>query len=302
MRLLVTGGAGFLGRHVTAAGLARGDAVTVLSRHPDRVTDLPRGARLLAGDLTDPTGLAATLSGLGEQAPQAVVHAAAVVADHDPKLYQVNVDGTAALCAALTALPQPPRLVHVSTFAVEDTPRTGYSDSKLAAEEVVSASGLPYVVLRPSLIYGRGDGTNTPALVEKMRQRVHWLPGGGRVLIQPVHVGDVAAACIAATERAGCLGRVYRLAGPEPVAVRRFREAVRDASGGAAAIRSMPLPLLTLAAELLALTGKPRARDVLAFHRRDHRVDISAACEDLGFQPRSLEAGLLETFGTPPPR
>ena len=295
----MTGGAGFVGRHVTARALERGHEVTVLSRHPDRVDGLPDGVHLVAGDLTDPGRLRDALVDLANagQAPDAVVHAAAVVVDHDPKLHRVNVEGTGALCAALAALPTPPRLVHISTFAVEDIPATEYSESKLAAEEVVRGSGLPHVVLRPSLVYGRGDGTNTPALVEKMRQKTHWLPGGGRTLIQPVYVGDVAAACVAACERTDLSGGTYRLGGPEPVAVRAFREAVRDASGGSATIRPLPLGLLLFAAQGLALLGKPRAKDVLAFHQADHRVDISEAASDLDFRPRPLDEGLSLTFG-----
>ncbi len=283
-----------MGRHVTAAARARGHEVAVLSRHPERARDVADEVTLVQGDLTAPGDLGERLAAL---APDAVVHAAAVVVDHDPKLHQVNVEGTAALCKLLGGLPTPPRLVHVSTFAVEDPPPTEYSRSKLAAEEVVRASGLRQVVLRPTLVYGRGDGTNTPDLVARMAHGTHWLPGGGRVLIQPVHVDDVAQAAVAAAERGELHDRTYRLGGPEPVSVRAWREAVRDASGGAARIRGLPLGVLQLAAGALALLGKPRARDVLSFHVVDHVVDSADARRDLGFAPRALEAGLAETFG-----
>jgi NADH dehydrogenase len=294
VKLLVTGGAGFLGRHVLSAARARGHEVTALSRHPDRVRDLPEGVQLVQGDLTTPEGLGERL---GELELDAVIHAAAIVVDHDPTLHTVNVEGTAALCATLCGLPRPPRLVHVSTFAVEDPPPTAYSDSKLAAEEVVRASGLEHLVLRPTLIYGSGDGTNTPILVEKMRSGTHWLPGGGQVLIQPVHVDDVAEACIAAAERDDMNGRTYRLGGGEPVSVRAWREAVRDASGGAAQVRALPMPLLLAVARVAAALGKPRARDVLSFHLVDHAVDSEDARRDLDFSPRSIHDGLAETFG-----
>jgi nucleoside-diphosphate-sugar epimerase len=298
LKLLITGGAGFLGSHVTRAALARESGahqVIVMSRHPERVQDLPEGARLVQGDLTQAERLAACLR---DCAPDAVIHTAAVVADHDPKLMQVNVTGTAALCAALSQLSPAPRLVHVSTFSVEDPPPTEYSQSKLAAEEVVRHAGLAHVILRPSLIYGAGDGTNTPALVEAMREGTVWLPGGGAVRIQPVHVEDVAQACLAAAERDDLNGHTYRLGGPEPVSVRSYREAMRDASGGKARVRALPLKLLDLLAGGLQLLGRPRARQVLSFHLTDHTVDSQEAARDLQFKPRSLAEGLLRTFPT----
>jgi nucleoside-diphosphate-sugar epimerase len=124
-----------------------------------------------------------------------------------------------------------------------------------------------------------------------------WLPAGGRAQIQPVHVADVAAACVAAATAGVAAGRIYRLGGPCPVSVRTFREAVRAASGGRARIRTLPLALLALGAPLLALAGRRGAAGVLAFHRAGHEVDSSEAQRDLGFRPRSLAEGLAETFG-----
>jgi NADH dehydrogenase len=293
LKILLTGGAGFLGRHVTRAALDAGHEVLVLSRHPERVETLPSGARALGGDLTLPE----TLSALVAAGPDAVVHAAAVVAEDDPQLRDVNVGGTGHLLAALAGLPTPPRFVHVSSFAVEDIPSTQYSETKREAEELVKASPLPWVVLRPTLIYGAGDGSNTPALVERMRAGNHWLPGGGRATrIQPVHVADVAGAILAALERDEALGHTFRLAGAEALTVRAWREAVREASGGSATIRSIPLPLFGLLANGLALLGKTGPRGVLSFHQADHAVDISDAQRLLAFQPCASAEGLAQTF------
>ena len=149
MKILVTGGAGFLGRHVVERLLATEQTPLVLSRDPERAADaLPPGVRCVAGDLTRPDAL---LELLETEAPEAVVHCAAIVSNDDPGLVGVNVGGTRSLVEQLQRAPGPPRLVYVSTFAVEDTPPTEYSESKLAAEEVVKASGLPFVIARPTL-------------------------------------------------------------------------------------------------------------------------------------------------------
>lgn len=293
VKILVTGGAGFLGRHVTRQAAARGHDVVVLSRHPERIDGLPAGVTAVAGNLSRPD----TLTGLAALAPAAVVHAAAIVADDDPRLHNVNVEGTRHLMQALAGLPNPPRVVAVSSFAVEDVPVTAYSASKLEAEQVVRDAGLPFVVVRPALIYGPGDGTNTPALVERLRAGSHWIPAGGRAAcIQPVHVDDVAAAIVRAVETPGIEGRTYRLAGPEPITVRAWRDAVLAACGGQARIRSIPLALFGLGARALALLGKRGPLGVYQFHRAEHAVDIAAARADLDFDPRDPATGLSQTF------
>ncbi|MCB9898402.1 MAG: NAD(P)-dependent oxidoreductase [Planctomycetes bacterium] len=292
MKILVTGGAGFLGRRIVAGALAAGHTAAVTSRRPESVRDLPPGVDAVGCDLRQRASLEAVLAA---QRPDALVHAAAVIANDAPDLVAVNVDATALLCSVLAARGGT-KLVFVSSFAAEDTPSTPYSESKLAAEEVVRASGVPAVVLRPTLIYGPGDAANTQTLVERMRSGSQWLPAGGRVRIQPVFVDDVAAAAVAAAERDVAVGRTYRLGGAEPVSVRAYREAVRDASGGRAAIRAIPLPLFALLARGLALAGKRGPLGVLAFHTSDHAVDSSAARTDLGFAPRGLAEGLGSTF------
>ncbi|HTE04610.1 MAG TPA: NAD(P)H-binding protein, partial [Planctomycetota bacterium] len=198
--------------------------------------------------------------------------------------------------SAAAALARAPRFVHVSSFAVEDHPPTHYSDSKLAAEALVGASGLPWTILRPALIYGPGDAGNTDALVAKLRGGTMWLPRGGAATIQPVFVDDVVAALLAACERPAAVGRTYRLGGPEPVSVRDYRLAVRDASGGRARLRGIPLPLFAVLARALALAGKRGALGVLAFHGRDHAVESDAARRELSFRPRALAEGLALTF------
>jgi len=300
VHILVTGGAGFVGRHVVAQALRNGHRVTLWSRRDRPAPGASGGApsavaaaRRVAVDLGQPAAVAAALR---EAPPDAVVHTAALMQGSRTELDAVNVAGTRALVEALAALSPSPRLVHLSSFAVEDVPPTEYSDSKLAGEAVVRAGAVPWVILRPTLIYGPDDGSNTRRLVDSLRGGTMWLPGGGRAPIQPVHVEDVATACVEAASRPQALGRTLRLGGPAPVAVRDFRSAVRDASGGAATIRGIPLPAFALLARLAALLGRPAALGVLAFHRASHAVDSAEAREALGFRPRSLEQGLAATF------
>jgi NADH dehydrogenase len=292
LRLFVTGGSGFLGRRIVAAAADAGHEVTVLTRR-EAVHDMPGHVTVVRGDVTD-TG--AFPQRLRDATPEVVIHAAAIIPNDDPHLTFVNVTGTANVVSALEQAGTRPRMVFVSSFAVEDVPPTPYSESKLAAEAVVRASQLPFVILRPTLVYGAGDANNTAALVQRMQAGTQWLPGGGQARIQPVHVDDVAAACLAAATVQGIEGRTYRLGGPEALPVARYREAVRDATGGAGRIKAIPLSLYGLAARSLALIGIRRALGVLQFHQTDHSVDIAEARRDLGFDPTPLDEGLSLTF------
>jgi NADH dehydrogenase len=224
------------------------------------------------------------------------MHLAALIHGTRRELRAVNVLMTGALVEAIGRLDPRPRLVFMSTFAVQDIPPTPYSASKLVAEELVRGGGPPWVILRPALIYGPHDTGNTERLVAKMKEGTHWLPGGGQALIQPVHVRDVADATLAAVYEPRALNRVYRLGGPEPVSVHDFRVAVREATRGEAIIRSIPLPLFALGARALALVGRTGPLGALHFHRHDHVVDNSLAQTELGFNPRSLARGISESF------
>ncbi len=300
MHLVITGGAGFLGRHVVARALAAGDRVTVFTRDPHAArTELQRrgvsGAGLCCVDYR-PTAGAEIGRLLRDDRPEVVVHAAASIRGAPSALHEANVGGTRELLKGLAVVGPRPRLVFVSSFAVEDTPPTAYSDSKLAAEKLVRQSPAPWVIVRPTLIYGPHDEGNTLPLAAKLAAGRHWLPDGGRTRIQPVHVEDAAAAILAAARVPAAVGGTYRLGGPEPVSVHDFRSAVREASGGRARFARLPLRALALAAPLLALAGRPGAAQVVAFHRADHAVDSSAARRDLGFSPRPLDQGLAGCF------
>ncbi len=298
MKLLITGGTGFLGRHLVAAAKNAGHQITVMSRQASEATGLPEDVVTVNGMIREGVDLTEAIA---TAHPDAVIHTAAVVDDNSSELLPVNVGGTAALVAAMEAASPNPRLVYVSSFAVEDTPPTAYSRSKEQAESLVASSSLPYVLMRPSLIYGPGDTSNGPRLVQSLRSGIQWLPGGGSVKIQPVHVADVAKALITAAESDAPLGKTYRLGGPEPISVASYRGAVRDIAGGSARLLPMPRPLLGIAARIAAILGRPRGLSVLAFHRQDHLVDSSEAIKDLGFAPRPLQDGLEETYSAEGP-
>lgn len=224
MRVLVTGGAGFVGSHLVEALLARGDQVVVLD---DLATgsekNLPAGTDLRRVDVSDVGALAQALSDVHVDA---VVHAAAeariTVTVADPERSErVNVGGTRnTLSLARRAGAR--RFVFISTggamygetatCATEEhaaAPISPYGRDKLAAERLVATSGLPYAILRLANVYGprqRGDleaGVIAIFLARWHEGRELVVFGDGTAQRDWVWAGDVARAVLAALGREG---------------------------------------------------------------------------------------------------
>ena len=291
MRLLVTGGSGFLGGHVLAEAARRGHSCVALARSPAAARAVAaRGATPLAGDLDDGVALADVFA---RADCDALVNLASLGFGHAPAIV------AAAVGAGLD------RAVFVSTTAVTTTLAASSKAVRLAAEEEIRRSGLSWTILRPTMIYGAAGDRNLSrllALLARLRRApvprgmplAVPVPGGGLQLQQPVHVADLAAAVLAAAERPEAAGRSYDVAGPEPLA---FAELLRaSAAAVGCRIRPVPVPL----APVIALTRgyervsrRPRIR-VEQWQRlaEDKAFSIDAAVRELDYAPRSFADGI----------
>lgn len=214
MRILVTGGSGFLGAEVCRRLVARGHAVRSLQRG-HRVLP-PHGAEAVLGDLRDTAAVADAVRGC-----DAVVHTAALADVWGPRrdFEAVNIAGTAAVLDACRQHGVT-RLVHCSSasvvFAGKDLegvdesapyPRrflAPYPWSKARAEQLVLAANSPRlatVSLRPHLIWGDGDPHLLPGLRAAVRRGRLPLPGTGANRVDTVHISDAAEAHVLAVEK-----------------------------------------------------------------------------------------------------
>jgi nucleoside-diphosphate-sugar epimerase len=312
--ILVTGGAGFVGRHVVSALLAQGDAVRVLSRTANAM--LPtRGLEVVAGDLSD--------SGAVERAMRnvsVVVHLAALMAKpgaDGAALVEVNVRGAEAVAiAARRAGVQ--RFIQVSSGGVygdgftstphreSDAPHPGnpYERSKLAGEaaveRVLNGSGIECLILRPAGIFGPGRAA-TRAFFEEIRRRPVWLHASPNVIVHPTHVSDVVQACVKALGLEQWTVRLINVAGDRPM---RFQELV----GLTARTLNVPMrqfavptwagrPIAVAAARTLRMA---RARVPVSIEHASHMsvnrsLDIGLAKRVLGYEPMELASAIRQT-------
>ncbi len=320
--VFVTGGSGFVGRALIGALIERGDAVRALARSASSaaaVADL--GALPVRGDLDDTDAL-----GEGMRGCALVFHAAAHTEEWGPSevFERITVGGTRKVLAA-AAQAGVRRLVHVSSEAalLDGSPMVGvdetralpakpialYPASKTASEALVRAANgaaLETVVVRPRLVWGAGDTSLLPQLVEAVRSgRFKWI-NGGRHLTSTCHVANAVEGLLLAADR-GRAGEVYFLTDGKPVEFREFLTRLLATQGVTIGAASLPRGLartLALICESLwrglRLPGKPPiTRALVHLFGEEITVSDAKARRELGYAGRmSLDRGLAALTGS----
>src|ERR687896_667741 len=314
----VTGGSGFIGGALIERLRREGWGVRALARSVGAAAKVrERGAEPVAGELGDMRALEAESVGC-----DVCFHAAAKVEDWgDPAEFErLNVGGTANVIAACRAAGVR-RLVHVGTEAAltagqalvgvderaplrPDSPFL-YSSSKAKAEQLVreaNGDGLETVVVRPRFVWGKGDTTLLPAIVDLVRSgRFRWI-GGGRHLTDTTHVDNTVEGLWLGATKAPA-GGVYFVTDGEPVVFRDFLTRMLGTQGIEIPDKSVP-PAVAGAAARAAETAwrvlkrpgdPPLTRFAVWVSSKECTLDISRARTELGYEPvRTREEGLAE--------
>lgn len=317
MRVLITGGGGFLGSAITRKLLQRGDDVVILNRgHYEELTTL--GAEEVQGTLTD----AAVVLDAAAHC-DAVIHTAALAGVWGPaaEYEAINVLGTRHVLDACRALGIT-RLVYTSTPSVvhaggdieggdaslpyPDHFETAYPETKARAERMVlEANGtnlptfgpLATVALRPHLIWGPGDPHLMPRVVARAKAGRLRLVDGGEKLIDAVYVDNAADAHICALDalapEARCAGRAYFVSNDEPLPQRAFINGLLRANGlppctktiGAGTAYAVGAVLEAAYRLVGARNEPPMTRFVANQLATAHWYDVSDTKADLGWTP-----------------
>ncbi len=189
------------------------------------------------------------------------------------------------------------RMVHVSAIGADENSPSRYARSKAAGEKAVLSAVPSATILRPSVVFGPEDQfTNRFAALAMMSPALP-LIGGGATKLQPVYVGDVAAAVAEAVDGNAKAGATYELGGPEVLTMREVMEIILATIGRRRMLVSLPFGLAKLQALLLQFAPGPLklTPDQVALLRSDNVVSEPAKAagltlEGLGIAPDSLEA------------
>jgi nucleoside-diphosphate-sugar epimerase len=304
----VTGGSGFIGGRLIEHLRSLGHSVRALARSEKAAERIrARGGEPVAGDLADVEAMRG-----GAQGCELAFHAAATLGDWGAReeFERGNVQGTANVLRAC-AEGGVRRFVHVGTEAAllageplievdetaplrPDSPAL-YSATKARAEELVlsaAGGGFETVVVRPRFVWGPGDTTLLPAIIELVRSgRFAWI-GGGRHRTSTTHVDNTVEGLLRGAER-GRSGNAYFVTDGEPVVFRDFLSELLATQGVTPPSRSLPAPLAGALARggeaawrLLPLPGQPPlTRFALWVSSQECTISTEKARRELGYSP-----------------
>lgn len=302
MRVLVTGGTGYLGAAIVRALHARGHQPVVYAR---RATSGALPGVAMDGDVRDPAALRRAAEGA-----DAIVHAAALVTLWRPaprEFDDVNVNGLLNVLAVARALATP-RLVYTSSFLAQPpagAPRpleaNDYQRTKVRGLDLArraAAEGQPVVIMVPGVVYGPGTDTEGNLVGRMVRDHLAGrLPGiiGADRVWSYSYVDDVASAHVSAAERPGIRGEY--VVGGENVPQRRVFEILRELTGRPLPLRlSFPVAAVAAAAEERVAAWRGRAprltRGTVHIFRHDWTLDSACSIHELGYRITPLREGL----------
>ncbi|MGU9980029.1 complex I NDUFA9 subunit family protein [Phreatobacter sp. HK31-P] len=291
----VFGGSGFVGRHVVRALARRGFRVRVAVRRPDLAGHLqPLGAvgqiHAVQANLRYPDSVKQAVAGA-----EIVINCVGILYETGRQKFD-SVQARGASAVAKATAEAGARLIHISAIGADAASPALYAQTKAAGEAAVLKEAPDAVILRPSIVFGpEDDFFNRFAGLAQMSPALP-LIGGGETKFQPVFVGDVAQAVMAAVDGRAKPGAIYELGGPAVKSFRDLMEFVLETTGRKRLLVPLSFSLARLKAKFLQLLPKPMLTvDQVELLRSDNVVGESAKAEGrtlegLGIPPQSVEA------------
>ena len=291
----ITGSTGFVGRHIAKELCSRGLKVRCLARASSDLAPLAGlPVEICQGDITDEASLQSALQGA-----VSVVHLVAIIRETRGATFEaINFSGTKNLVQAAKRVGVK-RLVYMSNLGAGPDERFPLLYTKWQAEEEVRSSGIDFTILRPSVMFGRGDGF--VCVLADIIKKLPLVPiiGSGRTKFQLISVEDVAT-CVAkslANKRTG--NQIIPLGGPEHLAYEDITDLIIEKLKLGRRKVHIPVPLMkavvwTAEKSLLKLLITSAQLAMLA---RDNITDLDVVEKVFGFKPVSLGEKIDDIVG-----
>jgi NADH dehydrogenase len=286
----VFGGSGFIGRYVVRCLARAGKTVRVAVRDTEAALFLKT-----AGDIGQVVPLYAPVAKDADvkravEAADWVVNLVGILTESRTTTFQaIHVDAAARVARAASAAGAK-RLVHMSAIGADAASDSRYAATKGEGEQAVRAAFPGATILRPSIVFGPEDNFfNRFASLARILPFMPVIEGATRM--QPVYVGDVAEAVLAALRSDAAIGKTYELGGPKPWLFVDLLAYILKTTDRNRPLVNMPVPLVRLQARVLEnLPGKLLTRDQLKMLGRDNVVASDAlGLSDLGIDPTAVE-------------
>jgi len=291
MLVTVFGGGGFIGRHIVQRLAAAGHSIRIAGR------DTERAARLCTmGGVGQITPVAASVTDEASSA-RAVARADIVInlvgilfESRAGDFQRIQAEG-AGRVARLAAAAGAKQFLHLSAIGADAASPSLYAQTKAAGEAAVLTAFPGAIILRPSVVFGAED-----QFFNRFAGLASLLPFmpvvAGETRFQPVYVGDVADAAMAALADPAAAGKVFELGGPRVMSMRQVLRYILDVTGRRRPMITLPEGFVRLQARLgELLPTPPLTRDQLILLGKDNVVSPNAlGFQALGIEPKAVEA------------
>ncbi len=280
-KYLVLGASGNLGIRLTAHLVSRGKCVRGLVRKPRAVGTIKQlGAEVGLFDLEDPMTLVPHLQGVTYIINTSYISYAANIinAIQDRKEFVAGLS----------------RLVLIGSTGVHTRLKSESAETKRIGERAIKESGLPFTILRPTMIYGHAKDKNIACLLKSFRKTpIFPVFGDGLATMQPVYIGDVLRALVSVLDRPQTYGKIYDIGGPSPMSYLHLLETAAIAVGKRIHFLRIPLWLaMPIIKMLSALRISPVSVEQVQRLTENKDVDNSLAMIDFDYDPIAFEEGL----------
>ncbi len=304
--VLVTGGTGRLGRHITTSLIDKGMEVRVLVQTKEDTVRAKAGSIPYLGDITDEKAIEKACVGA-----DIVIHLAAMVSQYKTglnEIMRINTLGTRKL-AEIAKKSGVKKIIFASTINVygrvrkeelsEESrlmPTDSYGQSKLLAEKEIIDSGLDYTILRMATIYGPGFESSFLKVFKAVKEGKAFIIGNGNNNLSLVHIKDVVRAFeLVLEKRENSRNKIYNITDGRTYTQKYLLTLAANTLG----VEAPEKHVNTLVAKMVA-KARGLDTDELRFITSDRKIDISKARKELGFKPtESVESGagyLLSKF------
>lgn len=291
MLVTVFGGGGFIGRHIVQRLAAAGHSIRIAGRDTERAARLCTMGGVgqitpVAASITDEASSARAVAGA-----DIVINLVGILFESRAGDFQrIQAEG-AGRVARLAAAAGAKQLLHLSAIGADAGSPSLYAQTKAAGEAAVLAAFPGAIILRPSVVFGAED-----QFFNRFAGLAALLPFmpvvAGETRFQPVYVGDVADAAMAALADPSAAGEVFELGGPRVMSMRQVLRYILDVTGRRRPMIALPEGFVRLQARLgELLPTPPLTRDQLILLGKDNVVSPNAqGFQALGIEPKAVEA------------
>lgn len=295
--ILITGGTGNIGSALVRRLVDSGYKIRVLAlpEDPLKCHIDNTGVEFFYGDISNKSSLTDVCTGI-----DTVLHLAAVLLSDDDSVFdKVNIEGTQNILN-VARQNNVKHFIHVSSASVVYPRTTPYSLSKRVAERLVKESGVPWTIVRPTLVYSENGGLEFNMFLDYLvKFPVIPFIGSGQALKRPVFVGDLIDAFMRLAAIPEGTGKIYNFSGKNAISMIDFARLCLLLSGSEDKfIVNIPEWLCIIAARLMKkyMKNPPLKWNMIAGVVQDADLDPSQTINDLGYEPHDLVEQLRKCF------